>query len=92
MTPRGALRARSYAAPVAPNAYPAVVATIAGFAMVIGSWIAVSDQPAFGSQVGYFNVAVGGLVIIAGGAATYLVEFRRQLRRRILLVTNAGAR
>lgn len=91
MTRRG-LRAPSQAAPVAPSTYPAVVAAIAGFAMVIGSWIAVSDQPSFSSQIGYLNVAVGGLVVIAGGGATYLVEFRRQLRRRIALVTDAGVR
>jgi hypothetical protein len=66
-----------------------LVAYVAGLAMVLGAWIAVANEPAFGRQVGYVNVAVGGLVVLAGGAAAYLVEFRRQLRRRISAATPA---
>ena len=90
---RGALHAAARPAPpVAPSAYPFWLAALAGLAMVMGSWLAVSGQAAFPRQVGYLNVAVGGLVVITGGAGAYLVEYRRQIRCRIVRVTNAESR
>lgn len=82
-----ALRPPTQARFVAPSPLPAIVAAVAGLAMVIGAWIGVGGEPSFARQVGYLNVAVGGIVVLVGGAGVYLVEYRRQIRRRIVLTT-----
>lgn len=75
-----------------PRAQAAVLALSVGTAMIIGSWMAVSGEPALSGQVGWLNVGVAGLVVALAGAGSYLVEYRRELRRRQASLREALAR
>ena len=75
-----------------PRSQPAVLALVVGVAMVFGAWVAVSGRSAFADQVAWINVGVAGLVVAAAGVSAYLVEFRREIRRRVALAREVQAR
>jgi TRAP-type C4-dicarboxylate transport system permease small subunit len=75
-----------------PRSQQAVLALAVGAAMILGSWIAVSGRAAFADQVAWINVGVAGLVVVAAGVSAYLVEFRREIRRRLALAREVQAR
>lgn len=82
----------SHALPRPPRPQPAVLALVVGVAMIVGSWVAVSGETTLSAQVGWINVGVAGLVVAVAGVSAYLVEFRREVRRRHATVREALGR
>lgn len=80
--------------PRRPELLNALVLNAAGFAAIIGAWIAVSGNVVFAGQLPGLNVAVGGLILVIAANGVHLVSFRRALNERLLQASeyfSAGA-
>jgi hypothetical protein len=58
----------------------------AGAVMCVVAWVVTSGQANFGDQVGWVSLAVGGLVVAFFGQASWLLNGRRAVGERSMLL------
>jgi energy-converting hydrogenase Eha subunit C len=62
---------------------PTVVLNVAGLALLVAGWVAVSGRVTLAAQAPYINLAVAGLLLAGIGNALYLMAMRRTLEDRL---------
>ena len=65
------------------EALPTVVLNVAGLALLIAGWAAVSGRVTLADQAPYLNLAMAGLLLAGIGNALYIMATRRMLEERL---------
>ena len=65
------------------EALPTVVLNVAGLALLVAGWAAVSGRVTLADQAPYLNLAMAGLLLAGIGNALYLMATRRTLEERL---------
>ena len=67
---------------------------LTGFVLSLVAWYQIADQASYDNQVGWADLAVGGLIIFTGAQFIWLYRGRRavgEMRRRLLKLQVASA-
>jgi hypothetical protein len=62
---------------------PTVVLNVAGLALLVAGWVAVSGRVTLADQAPYLNLAMAGLLLAGIGNALYIMATRRTLEERL---------
>ena len=62
---------------------PTVVLNVAGLALLVAGWAAVSSRVTLADQAPYLNLAMAGLLLAGIGNALYIMATRRTLEERL---------
>ena len=65
------------------DALPTVVLNVAGLALLVAGWAAVSGGVTLAGQAPYLNLAMAGLLLAGIGNALYIMATRRTLEERL---------
>jgi energy-converting hydrogenase Eha subunit C len=65
------------------EALPTVVLNVAGLALLIAGWLAVSGRVTLAGQAPYLNLAMAGLLLAGIGNGLYIMATRRTLEDRL---------
>ena len=68
------------------EALPTVVLNVAGLALLVAGWVAVSGRVTLADQAPYLNLALAGILLAGIGNALYLMATRRTLEQRLQCV------
>ena len=68
--------------------FPTVVLNVAGLALLVAGWAAVSGRVTLSAQAPYLNLAVAGILLAGVGNALYIMALRRSLEERLARVHN----
>ena len=64
-------------------ALPTIVLNVAGFALLVAGWAAVSGRVTLADQAPYLNLALAGLLLAGIGNGLYIMATRRTLEERL---------
>jgi hypothetical protein len=65
------------------EALPTVVLNVAGLALLVAGWVAVSARVTLADQAPYLNLAMAGLLLAGIGNGLYIMATRRTLEARL---------
>jgi hypothetical protein len=65
------------------EALPTVVLNVAGLALLVAGWVAVSGRVTLADQAPYLNLGLAGLLLAGIGNGLYIMATRRTLEERL---------